>query len=127
LLDRVDVRVVLRRPTLAAMASTEGGEPSSVIATRVANARAVIRSQLEGTGWMSMIEVPSEELLKRLPLSTPACRELDLACRNDSLRGRDRVVRVAWTLAALGDRGEPKPADIATAVRMRASESEWAA
>jgi magnesium chelatase family protein len=127
LLDRVDLRVVLRRPTLAAMASTAGAEPSSAIATRVANARSVIRSQLAGTGWTSMIEVPTEELLKRWPLSTPTWRELDLACRNDSLRGRDRVVRVAWTLAALGDRGEPNPADIATAVRMRASQSEWAA
>jgi magnesium chelatase family protein len=125
LLDRVDLRVVLRRPTLAAMASTQGGESSSTIAKRVENARAVIEAQLAGTGWSSMIEVPSEELLKRWPLSVEARRELDLACRNDSLRGRDRVVRVAWTVAALADRRAPAVADIATA--MRASEQEWAA
>lgn len=127
LLDRVDLRVVLRRPTLAAMASTQGGESSSTIAKRVENARAVIEAQLAGTGWSSMIEVPSEELLKRWPLSVEARRELDLACRNDSLRGRDRVVRVAWTVAALADRRAPAVADIATAIAMRASEQEWAA
>ncbi|NQU36660.1 MAG: ATP-binding protein, partial [Actinobacteria bacterium] len=127
LLDRVDVRVVLRRPTLAAMASTESAESSEVIAERVANARALIRARLADTDWATMIEVPSEELLKRWPLPVDTCRELDLACRSDSLRGRDRVLRVAWTLAALADRSEPRPAEIAIAVRMRASQSEWAA
>ncbi len=127
LLDRVDVRVVLRRPTLAAMASNEDAESSVQIAARVANARTVIRALLADSGWATLVDVPSEELLKRWPLPARANRELDLACRNDSLRGRDRVVRVAWTLAALADRGEPGASDVATAVRMRASEQEWAA
>ncbi len=127
LLDRVDVRVVLRRPTLAAMSTSHPSETSEAIAARVCAARVRIGEYLLGTPWPTMISVPPEELLKRWPLAVAARRELDVACRTDSLRGRDRVVRVAWTLAALGDRGSPSVSDIATAVGMRASEQEWVA
>ena len=127
LLDRVDVRVVLRKPSLASLSADVAQESSTEIAARVAQARLCIRERLRDTPWDLMVSVPSEELLALWPLSREARRTLDAACRADSLRGRDRVVRVSWTVAALNGRSEPSTDDVDEAVALRASEQEWAA
>lgn len=127
LLDRVDVRVVLGRPSLASLSEDASAEPTRAIAARVVDARECIRHRLRGTPWSLMVDVPSEELLNRWPLPRTARRALESACRNDSLRGRDRVIRVAWSVAALAGREEPTESDIGAAVALRASEDQWAA
>ncbi len=127
LLDRVDLRVVLGRPSLASLSADITAEPTAAIAARVVEARRCIQRRLDGTPWSLMVDVPSEELLNRWPLPRAARRVLDRACGNDSLRGRDRVIRVAWSIAALRGREEPSEADIDAAVTLRASEDHWAA
>lgn len=127
LLDRVDVRVVLRRPSIANLREDVAAEGSAAIAERVTQARSDIAERLIETPWTTMAEVPAKELMDRWPLTMGAANVLDLACRNDSLRGRDRVIRVAWTIAALAGRSSPSETDIEQAVALRASEEQWAA
>lgn len=127
LLDRVDVRVVLRRPSVANLRDDTSPEGSVAIAERVAQAREDIRHRLGGTPWSTMVEVPAKELLERWPLDSCAANVLESACRKDSLRGRDRVIRVAWTIAALAGRPSPAESDIEQAVALRASEDQWVA
>ena len=127
LLDRVDVRVVLTRPSLASLEADVVGDTSGQIAARVQQARDCIRQRLVGTGWSLMVQVPAEQLATRWPLSPSSRQRLDSASRKDSMRGRDRVVRVAWSIAALAGREEPTAADIDAAIELRASEQQWAA
>jgi magnesium chelatase family protein len=44
-----------------------------------------------------------------------------------SLRGADRVLRVAWTLADLDGSARPGADHVATAMVLRGSEAPWAA
>ncbi len=109
LLDRVDLRVEVLPVTRAEMAASTSPEPTKVVACRVAQARAVQRERLAGTGWHSNAEVPGRELRSRWRLPRSVTAELELAMDRGNLtaRGYDRVLRVAWTLADLDGAGSP--------------------
>lgn len=131
LLDRVDVRIVLERPSLAAMSEASEPESSEVIARRVGHAhellvKSAVVLELADPN-LGLRVVPSRRLLDRWPLLPQDRRQLELACGPDSLRGRDRTVRLAWTIAALNDRDRPNSADVEAAVHLRASDQQWAA
>lgn len=104
LLDRFDLRVVVGRTDAADLFGREPGEPSAVVAGRVAGARALARSR----GVRANAELPARTLDTVAPL-TAAARTL-LANRVGvgalSGRGLHRVRRVALTLSDLAG-GEP--------------------
>lgn len=125
LLDRIDVRVVLRRPSLASLRDDHLPESSDAIAARVTRTRSDVRQRLAGTPWTLIAEVPAKELLLRWPVDSGAAALLDSACRKQSMRGRDRVVKVAWTVAALAGRPCPTRSDIDQAVMFRSAEEQW--
>lgn len=127
LMDRVDVRIVLRRPSVVELADDTVPESSRMIAARVAAVRADIAQRLSGTGWKRLGQVPSKELMERWPVTHRTEQTLDRACGRDSMRGRDRIIRVAWTVAALAGRAAPQPDDVDVAVSLRASEDQWSA
>ncbi|CED91590.1 Mg chelatase-like protein [Actinomyces succiniciruminis] len=122
LLDRVDIQVEVAAVTADDLAAGTAGEPSAVVAARVAEARARAARRLADTPWRLMGEVPGGWL--RSPASgtdasllTPLMTALD---RGDlTLRGVDRVLRLAWTLADLGARPAPTPTDIGAALALR--------
>lgn len=122
LLDRVDLQVKLwpvsRADLLADVASVE---TSQVVAHRVAAARARAADHLRGTPWRTRAEIPGRELRDRFP-PTPGARaaaEVALERGKLSARGIDRVLRVAWTLADLAERGQPGPAEVGEALGLR--------
>src|SRR5665647_2336385 len=86
---------------------------------RVAEARAVARRRLAGTPWSTNSEVPGSWL--RAHTRAAADRDLDLALDSGalSLRGVDRVLRVAWTLADLAGRQEPGATEVGQALLLR--------
>src|SRR5262249_1506346 len=94
LADRFDLRV----PVPRAEAHGDPGEPSAAVAERVAAAQEVLA---QGT----QMEEPAERLL------ADACDRLLL-----SARGRDRVGRVAVTIAALDGRDRVGEDDVAEAL-----------
>ena len=104
LLDRVDIQVEVAAVSAADLAGPAGNESSAVVAQRVLRARRAAERRLAGTPWRLNAEVPGSYL--RSPdggLSAPLSRRLMSALeRGDlSLRGVDRVLRLAWTLADL--------------------------
>ena len=104
LLDRVDIQVEVAAVSAADLAGPAGNESSAVVAQRVLRARRAAERRLAGTPWRLNAEVPGSYL--RGPdggLSAPLSRRLMSALeRGDlSLRGVDRVLRLAWTLADL--------------------------
>lgn len=121
LLDRVDLQLrvsAISRPALA-----EGtGESTAAVAARVAAAREAQRERLRPLGRHLNAHVPGPVLRgrpMRLPRAVTA--ELDQALDRGllTLRGYDRVLRVAWSLADL--RGAPVPGrdDVGLALGLR--------
>ncbi len=110
LLDRVDVRVRLEPPTrrtlTATMADSEG---TRIVAARVAQAREAAAKRLAGTPWRAMADVPGPQLRARwdLPRAVRQASDNQFDAGHLSARGRDRVLRTAWTLADLA--GDPAP------------------
>ena len=122
LLDRIDLRVELPPVTRAAWLDGLGEpETSEVVARRVRVARAVAAERLAGTGLGLNSEVPGRLLRARFapPRAALALAERALERGALSVRGFDRVQRVAWTLADLAGRTVPGADDVAEALGMR--------
>jgi magnesium chelatase family protein len=122
LLDRIDLRVELPPVTRAAWLGGDGPpEPTAVVARRVQRARAAAVERLAGTGWTANAAVPGRLLRERFALPRPALALAERALERGSLsvRGYDRVLRVAWTLADLAGRPVPGGDEVAEALGMR--------
>lgn len=117
LLDRVDLQVELA-PSRAGAAA---GESTTTVAARVAGARDAQAERLRGTPWRTNGDVPGGWLRERLGPDRSLVSDLDRALDRGtlSLRGVDRVLRVAWTLADLAGRSAPGRADVGQALLLR--------
>ncbi|PZR55367.1 ATP-binding protein [Xylanimonas oleitrophica] len=120
LLDRVDVQVGVEAVGRVDLAEGRG-EPSAAVAARVAAARAAARERLAGTPWTLNAEVPGAWLRERMRSVRGALGELDKALDRGtlSLRGADRVLRLAWTVGDLAGRTVPDAADVGLAMMLR--------
>ena len=124
LLDRVDIQVEVAAVSATDLACPASGESSAVVAQRVLRARRAAERRLAGTPWRLNAEVPGSFL--RGPdggLSAPlSCRLMSALERGDlSLRGVDRVLRLAWTLADLEGAEALTLTHIGTALALRTS------
>jgi magnesium chelatase family protein len=130
LLDRVDLRVALVRPTLADLEfGASSAESTAVVAARVSEARDRAARRYSGTPWRVNADVPGPVVRRDFGLDRDAADPLDRALSRGliSARGADRIVRVAWTLADLAGRDRPMRSDVGTALTHRDGGSQWAA
>jgi magnesium chelatase family protein len=121
LLDRVDLQVEVHAATRAQIEGTVRGESTADVAARVRAARHAQAARLTGTPWRTNAEVPGHWLRAALGADRSLLADLDRALDRGalSLRGVDRVLRVAWTLADLAGRAAPSGADIGHALLLR--------
>ncbi|MCB7137686.1 YifB family Mg chelatase-like AAA ATPase [Cellulosimicrobium marinum] len=121
LLDRVDVQVEVRPVTRVERATGTAPESSATVAERVRAARAAAASRLAGTGWSTNAEVPGTWLRDRLGPDPGLLHDVDAALDRGtlSLRGADRVLRLAWTVADLAGRAAPSRADVGQGLALR--------
>jgi magnesium chelatase family protein len=122
MLDRIDLRVDL--PPVTRATWLDGGatpESTAAVARRVAAARATAAERLAGTGYALNSQVPGRMLRERWPVPRPSLRLAERALERGaiSVRGFDRVLRVAWTVADLAGRTVPSADDVAEALGMR--------
>ncbi|NAZ86818.1 YifB family Mg chelatase-like AAA ATPase [Kineococcus indalonis] len=121
LLDRVDVRVDVRAVTRAQVAEGAAGEDTAAVAARVRAARALAAERLSPHGARCNGELRGPLLRGALRLPPSVTVDLDRAMERGALtlRGLDRVLRVAWTVADL--RGAPAPDrdDVGRALALR--------
>ncbi|MGL5862777.1 MAG: YifB family Mg chelatase-like AAA ATPase [Phycicoccus sp.] len=121
LLDRVDLRVYVP-PVRRAAIGEVAGEPSRAVAERVRAARGAQAERWRECGWTVNGAVPGHVLRRppfRLAGSTTAVLDRALDHGRLSLRGYDRVLRVAWSAADLAGRIAPGPEDVATGLLLR--------
>lgn len=121
LLDRVDVQVAVAPVTRVDRARAEPAERSAAVADRVSQARAAARARLAGTAWSTNAEVPGVWLRRRLGADPRLLAGIDAAIDRGtlSLRGSDRVLRLAWTLADLAGRAAPDREDVGRGLALR--------
>jgi magnesium chelatase family protein len=97
------------------------GEPSVVVAARVAEARRVAAARYAGTPWRTNNDVPPTELRRRWPIPRAATVTLEQALDRGTItaRGYGRILRVAWTLADLQGKAVPTKEQVNQALGFR--------
>ncbi|HET8615360.1 MAG TPA: YifB family Mg chelatase-like AAA ATPase [Actinomycetales bacterium] len=122
LLDRVDLQVGVAAVTAAQVHGDELCESTAEVAHRVAQARAAQAARWRDHGWLLNAHAPGH-VLRTAPFrpARHVTRDLDRAVERGavSMRGYDRVLRTAWTLADLGGRAAPTAQDVARAASLR--------
>ncbi len=120
LVDRVDLRVELH-PVSAGAFTPQVGESSTVVRERVATARLAAQERWKPFGIGTNAEVGGPLLRRKFRLPKAAMEPLRSALDRGliSMRGADRCLRVAWTLADLAGRTTPAREDVAAALSFR--------
>ena len=123
LLDRIDLHVTVRRVSVAQMTEGVRGVVSTAAArARVIEARARSRDRWGDQGWSLTAHVPEPALRSpRWRLAAADRGALDRALERGALtmRGYDRVLRVAWTLADLDGADRPSADHLGRALYLR--------
>lgn len=123
LLDRIDVRVGVLPVNRVALADGPA-EDTATVAARVAAARARQRTRLHGTPWRLNADVSGRHLRQgelRLPAATTRALDTAMDRGQMSLRGYDRCLRVAWTIADLDGADRPEASHLAQAFTLRSN------
>lgn len=121
--DRIDIELSLQRVAVAHRTAEDAAAVTSASARElVCGARERAAHRLRGTAWRTNAEA-SGTWLRAGPLAPePAIRRpLDAALRRGSLtlRGYDRVLRVAWSVADLAGRSRLELADVGRALYLK--------
>jgi magnesium chelatase family protein len=118
LLDRLDLRIELRRVPPGELVSMQAPEPTAVVAPRIAAARSAARAR---NGGRLNAELSGSDVTEAAALGPAARRALaDIAeTRVWSARGVHRVLRIARTIADLGNASTVDPATIHAAAGLR--------
>ncbi|MFV0459062.1 MAG: YifB family Mg chelatase-like AAA ATPase [Actinomycetales bacterium] len=119
ILDRVDVRVDV--PAARLSAAEPAPESSATVRARVHSARAAQRERYRDGPHLLNADLSGPDLRGQWRPAAGATTALDrmLDTGRISLRGYDRVLRVAWTLADLARRDRPDRHDVDEATQLR--------
>ena len=124
LMDRIDIQLGVRRVTAAQLRIAGDAAPvaSAVARQRVVTARAAAAERLRDTPWTLNSQVPGPWLRGRHTRLDPATTSsLDRALERGgiTMRGYDRVLRVAWSVADLQGTPRPGPDEVGQALYLR--------
>jgi magnesium chelatase family protein len=122
LLDRVDLRVQMHPVRMSAFAGAEA-ESTAQVRHRVVSARAASTERWRPHGFRTNAEASGALLRRRFRPGSAAMAPLRTALDRGllSIRGADRTLRVAWTLADLAGRTSPGLDEVACALSFRQS------
>ena len=123
--DRLDLRLELNSVNAALVSEGQSiGSTSKELKDLVTQARAASRERLKHTPWVTNSEVSGSFLRRELRLPKTVTSALDRALDRAfiSMRGYDRCLKVAWSLADLRGANSPDSSDLATAIFLRGAE-----
>lgn len=102
LLDRMDIRIDMHTPSRADMA-TGAAQDSASMRQRVCEARERARHRLRDTPWVANAQLPGAWIRRCSGIASDLVEQIDrlVEAGRASMRGADRMLRLAWTLADL--------------------------
>ncbi|UGS35857.1 YifB family Mg chelatase-like AAA ATPase [Capillimicrobium parvum] len=120
LIDRLDLVVDVEKPDAASLAGPPATD-SATVRAQVTEARERQAARLIGTGMASNAQMDAALVRRHARLGSAAQRALDAAYNDGRLsaRGRDRVLKVARTLADLGGRADVSVEEMHVAISLR--------
>ena len=122
ILDRIDIQIdVPQVPSLLA-SDSERRETSAMVRRRVIQARATARERFRTQGWASNAEASGQWLRRHTSQAALKLVNDALDRHTLSLRGADRALRLAWTIADLAGRTSPDETDVARGITLRTRE-----
>jgi magnesium chelatase family protein len=124
--DRIDIRLRIQPVRIAEARGLEAPNTSSAIAQQsVLQARAAAAERLKPLGIQLNAQLPTQFLRARFHPGKQATHLLDRALSNGttSMRGYDRCLRLAWTIADLAGATTPTVEHVAFAALLRGSDS----
>ncbi|MDX2375568.1 YifB family Mg chelatase-like AAA ATPase [Microbacterium sp. LRZ72] len=122
LLDRIDIELRMNRVSVAHRSGASETVSTADARARVLSARARAAQRLRHTPWSRNAEVDGTWLRQGPSAIPPAARRpLDAALQRGALtlRGYDRVLRVAWTLSDLAGSDSPQLTHIGRALFLK--------
>lgn len=121
LLDRIDIDIRLRRVSAARRESDTRAVTTARARETVAEARARAARRWADTPWCRNADVPGTWLRGVAAPSSEVLRPLDTALRRGALtlRGYDRLLRVAWTVADIAGHDVLLADDVGKALYLR--------
>lgn len=122
LLDRVDLQVEASAVTRSQLTSAPAAETSAAISARVHQARLAQQERWRGQPWCTNAEADGAWLREHTAdidhaILRPLEQALDIP--GFTMRGVDRVLRVAWTLADLQGLPRPGTTEVGAALSLR--------
>ncbi|WP_144877521.1 YifB family Mg chelatase-like AAA ATPase [Microbacterium sp. 1.5R] len=121
--DRVDIELQVARVSAArAVAGASASATSAEASVRVASARARAAERWRGTPWTRNAEVPGSRLRQadvRIPAEARVSLDRALERGLLTLRGYDRVLRLAWTMADLDGLERPGAEQVGRALYLK--------
>lgn len=129
LMDRIDIRLRLYVPTQVEMAiELNQNESSQQIADRVLLARERMNHRFKNEDFNLNAHMTPKSLRTTYRLNE-AGEVLQDSLRRGiiSIRGADRVARLAWSVSDLRAQDQPRKEDVLAALSLRDAEGKWAA
>ena len=122
-MDRIDIQLNIQTATKAQIAiSRNQNRPRSIeLRKAVVAARGAASERLRATNWKVNAQVPGAVLRDRFALAPAVMHKLDAAldAAQISMRGYDRCLRLAWTIADLAGKTVPGVDEVAKAIYLR--------
>lgn len=118
--DRIDLRVKVNSVTNSYRAKQS--QTSAEMQQRVITAQERARKRLKNTGWTKNAQVSGAWLRATNPVIPAKDREaIDSALTSGyiTMRGYDKILRIAWTIADLNNLEQPDKTCIAEALHLR--------
>lgn len=130
LLDRIDIRIVIQPVSALKMRFIEESTDFSAMTSaqarsRVERAQEAARNRLLSTSWQTNSQVSANYLRGALKLPAQVTSVVDKALNRGrvSMRGYDRCLRLAWTIADLAGHTSPTVDDVSMALALRGEDS----
>lgn len=120
LLDRIDIQIEV--PPLSALPARadSGAESSSSVRARVRQARQTAAERYRRQGWSTNAQASGSWLREKTSRSALRPLQRGVASHALSMRGADRTLRLAWTIADLAGSTSPDADQMAEALMLRA-------
>lgn len=119
ILDRIDIQADVLPVTHVAQRTSRHGPSSAQLRQTVCQARQRAQERFAAEGWKSNAQAPGSWLRSHTPDSALGIVNEAVDQQRLTLRGADRTLRLAWTLADMGGKPRPGRDEVFEAIALR--------